>query len=91
MLKTLVWSAQNWSISSEICLENNHKIGRVFPDCFLVKFALKLPAKFPRNNFAEIIVPKTPAKFDFFLRNLSEALHSVHVFISSSLDSYVYF
>ena len=25
-LKTLVWSAQNWLISSEICPENNHKI-----------------------------------------------------------------
>ena len=27
-LKTLVWSVQNWSISSEICPENNHKIRR---------------------------------------------------------------
>ena len=26
-LKTLVWSAQNWSISIEIIPENNHKIG----------------------------------------------------------------
>ena len=30
-LKTLVWSAQNRLISSEICLENNHKIGRFLP------------------------------------------------------------
>ena len=34
MLKRLVWSAQNRSISSEICLENNHKIGRFLPIAF---------------------------------------------------------
>ena len=33
-LKTLVWSAQHRSISSEICLENNHKIGRFLPIAF---------------------------------------------------------
>ena len=27
-LRMLVWSAQKQSISSEICLENNHKVGR---------------------------------------------------------------
>ena len=27
-LKMLVWSAQKQSISSEICLENNRKVGR---------------------------------------------------------------
>ena len=43
-LKTLVWSAQNRLISSEICLENNLKITLFFCDCFLVKFALKFPA-----------------------------------------------
>ena len=26
--KMLVWSVQKQSISSEICLENNHKVGR---------------------------------------------------------------
>ena len=43
-----------------------------FTDCFLVKIALKFPAKFPRNwpIFREF-VPKNPAKFDFFLRDLS--------------------
>ena len=31
-LKTLVWSAQSRLIPSEICLENNHKIGRFFSE-----------------------------------------------------------
>ena len=43
-------SAQNRSISSEFCLENNHKIGRFLPIAFFVKFAPKTPAKFPRNR-----------------------------------------
>ena len=45
-LKTLVWSVQNRSISSEICPENNHKIRHFFTDCFLAKFAPKIPTKF---------------------------------------------
>ena len=45
-LKTLVWSAQNRSISSKICPENNHKLRRFFSDCFLAKFA----PKFLRNR-----------------------------------------
>ena len=47
MLKTLVWSAQNRSISIEICLENNHKISHFLPE---------IPMKFPRNwpNFLRI-------------------------------------
>ena len=44
-LKTLVWSAQNQLISSEICLENNHKIGRFLP----IAFWWSLPRKLPRN------------------------------------------
>ena len=40
-LKTLVWSAQSRLIPSEICLENNHKIG-----LFFRKFVPKNPAKF---------------------------------------------
>ena len=47
-LKTLVCSEQNRLISSEICLENNHKIGR-----FLPIVCPKTPMKLPRN----------PAKF----------------------------
>ena len=75
-LKTLVWSAQNRSISSEICLENNLKI-----TLFLaIAFWWSLPWNFPRNSleigrfFCEFVA-KNPAKFDFFLRDLSEALH----------------
>ena len=45
-LKMLVWSAQNWSIFSDICPKNNHKIG-----CFLlIAFWWSLPRKFPRNQ-----------------------------------------
>ena len=57
-LKTLVWSAQHRSISSEICLENNHKIGPFCTDCFLVRFALKFPVKladFPANLSLKIL------------------------------------
>ena len=41
MLKMLVWSAQSQLIPCEICLENNHKIGR-----FFCKFVPKNLAKF---------------------------------------------
>ena len=65
--KTLVWSAQNWSISSEICPKNNHKMGWFLSIAFL----RSLPRKFPRNSreidwFFCKFVPKNPAKFDFF-------------------------
>ena len=75
-LKTLVWSVQNRSISSEICLENNHKIGRFLP----IAFWRSLPWNFPRNSgeigrFFREFDPKNLAKFDFFPRDLSEALN----------------
>ena len=77
-LKMLVWSAQNRSISSEICLENNHKIGRFLP----IAFWWSLPWKLLRNyreisRFFHEFVPKNPVKFDFFFRDLSEALYKV--------------
>ena len=74
-LKTLVWSAQNRLISSEICLENNLKIALFLA----IAFWWSLPWNFPRNSF-EIgrffceIVAENPARFDFFLRDLAEAL-----------------
>ena len=49
-LKTLVWSVQNRSISSEICPENNHKIHCFFTGCFSAKFAQKIPEKFSRSR-----------------------------------------
>ena len=73
-LKRLVWSAQNRLISSEICLESNHKIGRFLPN----SFQRSLPWKLPRNSrigrFFREFVPKNPVKFGFFFRDLSEAL-----------------
>ena len=73
--KTLFWSAQNRSISSEIFLKSNHKIGRFLP----ITFWWSLPRKRPRNSrengrFFREFLPKNPTKFDFFFRNLSEAL-----------------
>ena len=67
---------QNRSISSEICLENNHKIGRFLP----ISFWRSLPWNFPRNSgeigrFFREFDPKNLAKFDFFPRDLSEALN----------------
>ena len=44
-LKMLVWSAQNRLIYSEICLVNNHKMGRFLP----IAFWWGLPQKLPRN------------------------------------------
>ena len=57
-LHTLVKSAQNQSISSEICPENSHEIG-----CFWAKLAAKISAKSVSEN---------PVKF--YLRDLLEAL-----------------
>ena len=69
--KTLVWSGQNQSMSNEICPKNNHKIGF---------FYQLLSGQVCPENFREIgrffrdFVPENPAKFDFFFRDLSEAL-----------------
>ena len=92
-LKRLVWSAQNRLISSEICLESNHKIGRFLPN----SFQWSLPRKLPRNSrigrFFREFVPKNPVKFDFFFRDLSEALSFAAIFVLShdtyNLDDHV--
>ena len=73
-LKTLVWSAQNRSISSKICPENNHKIRCFFTDCFPAKFAPKIPAK--SAEFSVFLSLKIPRNLTFFFRDLSEALQS---------------
>ena len=72
-LKTLVWSAQNRSISDEVFPENNHKIGLFWP----IDFRLSLPQKFLRSRliFPRICPEKDPRNLTFF-RDLSEALHS---------------
>ena len=84
-LKMLVWSAQNWSISSEICIENNHKIGPFLP----IAFWWGLPQKLPRNWPIFL----RPATFDFFLRELSEALVFVRSFTpnTAATTSWDYF
>ena len=61
-LNTLVKSAQNQSISSEICPEIPTK-SAVFTDCFSAKSAAKISAKSVSEN---------PVKFSF--RDLSKAL-----------------
>ena len=69
-LKTLVWSAQNRLISSD------HNIGRFLP----IAFWRSLPWNFPRNwpIFHEFVA-KNPAKFDFFPRDLPEALSFLYL------------
>ena len=74
-LKTLVSSAQIQSISSEICPENNRKIGCCLP----IAFWRSLPQKFLQNSreigrFVLEFITKSPAKFDFFFCDLSDAL-----------------
>ena len=72
-LKTLVWSAHNRSISSEICPENNHKIHCFFYQLLSGQVCLENSREI--GQFFRDFVPKNPAKFDFFFREISEALH----------------
>ena len=73
-LKTLVWSAQNRSISNEVFPENNHKIGLFWP----IDFRLSLPRKFLRNRSIFLrICPYKSREIWLFFRDLSEALHSM--------------
>ena len=64
MLKKLVWSVQNQSISRKMCLENNHRIRRFFTDCFSVKFAPKIPAKLADSSGNSSL--KIPRNLTFF-------------------------
>jgi len=75
-LKMLVWSAQNWSISSKICPKNNHKIG-----CFLlIAFRRSLPRKFPRNQpiFPQICPWKSCKIWLFFLQPIRSPFYLSH-------------
>ena len=47
--------------------ENNHKIRRLFTDCFSAKFTLKIPAKL--TDFSAILSPKIPRNLTFFSAN----------------------
>ena len=83
-LKTLVWSAKNRVISSEICAENNHKISRFV----LIAFRRSLPRKFPWNRpiFPQIS-PQKSLEIRLFFCDLSEALQSVVKYFSGSFLS----
>ena len=73
-LKTLVWSAQNRSISNEVFPENNHKIGLFWP----IDFRLSLLRNFLGNrSIFTRICPKKSREIWLFFRDLSEALHSM--------------
>ena len=83
----LVKSAQNQSISSEICPENSHEIGRFY----LLFFGEVSP-----ENFREIPaisadfsanLSKNPAKLDFFLRDRSDTSISRVYFTQSILHA----
>ena len=70
----LVKSAQNQSISSEICPENSHKIGRFYLLFFGV-VSPEISAKFPRYQpIFQRISLKIPRNLTFFLRDRSDAL-----------------
>ena len=62
--KTLVSSAQNRSICSEICPENNHKIGRFLLIFLFGEICLENTRK--NGQFFHKFVPETPVKFDIF-------------------------
>ena len=70
-LKTLVWFAQNRSISSEICLEITTK-SAVFYRLPFGEVCPEISREIGR--FFREFVPKNPAKFDFFLVDLLEVL-----------------
>ena len=66
-LKTFLKSAQNQSVSNEICSGSSHEIGCSLP----IVFQRNWPWKFPRNSreigrFFREFAPENPAKFDFF-------------------------
>ena len=57
--------------------KNNHKIRCFLTDCFLAKFALKIPVK--SADFSSNLSLKIPQNLTFFFRDLSEALCILHV------------
>ena len=70
-LNTLVLSAQNRSICSETCPENNYKIGRFLP----IAFWWSLPRKFPQVwPIFPWICPWNSREISHFFHDLSEAL-----------------
>ena len=50
LVENFLKSAQNQSLSSEICSGSSHEIGRSLPIVFSAKLASKIWAKFPRNR-----------------------------------------
>ena len=85
-LKTLVWLAQNRLISSEICLKNNHKIGRFLPIAFCGK--KKLPRNYSEIGrfFCEFVpreiwIYQKPCIKDWYINNLFKSqVHVVYTF-----------
>ena len=96
-LRTLVWSAQNRSISSEICPKNNHKMSRFL----LIAFWQSLPRKFPWNSreigrFFLQLVPKNPMTFSvtYCIRSPEyktfTTLSTYYMFVNDVVFSLVY-
>ena len=82
-MKTFLKSAQNKSLSSEICSGSSHEIGRSLP--------IVWPLKFPRNfreigRFFREFVPENPAKFDFFSATYQKPCLLTKLFRSRWLD-----
>ena len=72
-MKTFLTSAQNQSLSSEICTGSSHEIGRSLP----IVFQRNWPRKFPRNRkFFPQICPWKSREIKLFFSDLPEALVS---------------
>ena len=83
-LKTLVSSAQNRSISSEIFPENNHKIRRFFTNCFSATFAQKIPAE--SADFSAILSLQIPRNLTFFSATYQKpCLDNMYMYVSQAL------
>ena len=71
-IENFLKSAQNQSLSSEICSGSSQEIDRSLPIVFSAKLASKTPAK--SAVFSTNLSLKIPRNLPFFSRDLPEAL-----------------
>ena len=83
-LKTPVSSAQNRSITSEICPEKKHKICRFFTDCFPAKFAPKIHAE--SADFSAILSLQILRNLTLFSATYQKpCLDNTYMYVSQAL------
>ena len=75
-MKTFLKSAQNQSLSSEICSGSSHEIGRSFYQSFFSETGLENSREIPAKSavFSATLPLKIPRNLTFFFRDLPEAL-----------------